>query len=216
MVRRVNGNVKLQEYLEMKIWKPLGIRDMTFHLDQRPDLRARLSPVTRRSEDTGTLSWATHPISYGDPVEDQFGGGGLYGTAPEYLKVLRSLCFNDGKLLQPKSLEVFFAPQLSLEAHTKLNRRLEDQRARRSLGGGTPLGVEVDAALGGLLAVQDVPGRRRKGSMSWGGLPNLKWWIDPEAKVCGFYACQLIPAADPKSLEIFSLFEKYVYSSVCA
>lgn len=216
MISRVNGNISLQQYLQKNIWDPLGIQDMTFHLEQRPDLRERLSPVTQRSPESGALSWTTFPISYGDVVEDQYGGGGLYSTAPDYLRLLQSICFDDGKILQTQSVETLFKPQLSQVAHDKLNRSLQDPGMRRSLGGGTPVGIEVDASLGGLVAMQDVPGRRRKGSMSWGGLPNIKWWIDPETRVCGFYGCQLIPAADPKSLEICALFEEHVYRSIGA
>ena len=214
MVRRVNGNISLQDYMHENIWKPLEIRDMTFHLEQRPDMRSRLSEVTRRSAESGALSWATHTIFYGDPVQDEFGGGGIYASAPDYLKLLKSICFNDGKLLLPTTVDALCEPQLSEEAHAKLNQRLEDPSFRRSLGGGTPPGIEVDAALGGLVTMQDVPGRRRKGSISWGGMPNLKWWIDPKSQVCGFYACQLIPAADPKSLELYARFEEHVYRSV--
>lgn len=214
MVRRVNCNISLEEYLRKNIWDPLGIQNMTFHLEQRPDLERHLSPVTQRSADSGTLSWATFPISYGHPVKDDFGGGGLYATAPDYLKLLESICYKDGKILQAETVDTLFQPQLGQEAHDKLNSRLQDPAVRRSLGGGTPPGIEVDSALGGLLSMEDVPERRRKGTMSWGGLPNLKWWIDPESQVCGFYACQLIPAADPKSLEMFALFEQHVYSKL--
>lgn len=189
---------------------------MTFHLEASPDLRARHSGVTWKSQDSGALSWGTHPVSYGHPVEDQYGGGGLYASAPGYLKLLRSLCFSDGRIIQPATAEVLFSPQLSEEGHGKLNHTLQDPRFRRSLGTGNAQGVEADAAFGGLLAVQDIPGRRRKGSMSGGGLPNLKWRIDPVTKVCDFYTCQLIPAEDPRSLEMFSLFEEHIYRSIGA
>lgn len=210
MIRRVNGNISLQDYFQKNIFDPLDMRDMTFHLEQRPDLEARLSPAVRRSPDGG-LFWATHPIAFPHPTEDEYGGGGLYGTAPDYLKLLKSICFNDGKLLKPATVELLFTPQLSKEAHDKYNLRLQDPELRRSAGGGTAVGIELDAALGGALAMQDVPGRRRKGSMSWGGLPNLRWWIDPKSQVCGFYAGQLIPPGDPKSIEMLARFEEQVY-----
>lgn len=212
MVRRVNGNISLQDYFQKNIFGPLDMRDTTFHLEQRPDIEARLSPVTKRSPD-GKLAWGTHPIAFPHPTKDEYGGGGLYGTAPDYLKLLKSICFNDGNVLKPTTVDLLFAPQLSNEAQDKLNQRVEDPAMRRGYGGGTPLGIEIDAALGGVLTLQDVPGRRRAGSMSWGGLPNLKWWIDPKSQVCGFYATQLIPPADPKSIELLGVFEEHVYAS---
>ena len=39
MVERVNGNISLQDYMRTHIWEPLGIKDMTFHLRDREDLR---------------------------------------------------------------------------------------------------------------------------------------------------------------------------------
>lgn len=45
MVERVNGGMSLGEYMKAHIWSPLGINDMTFHLDQRPDLRGQLSDM---------------------------------------------------------------------------------------------------------------------------------------------------------------------------
>jgi hypothetical protein len=47
--------------------------------------------------------------------------------------------------------------------------------------------------------------------MTWGGIPNLTWWIDPSVGICGLYASQILPLGDPKSVEMSALFEKTIY-----
>lgn len=57
----------------------------------------------------------------------------------------------------------------------------------------------------------DVPGRRRAGSVSWAGLGNVHYWIDPASGIAGVWATQLLPFFDPAASEAFESFERAVY-----
>ena len=38
LVERIKSNETLTEYMERRIWTPLGIKDVTFHIDVRNDM----------------------------------------------------------------------------------------------------------------------------------------------------------------------------------
>ena len=59
-----------------------------------------------------------------------------------------------------------------------------------------------------------VPGARSAGSLSWGGLANSYYWIDPVKKVAGVWATQLLPFYDARAVAAFEDFEQSVYAAV--
>src|SRR5262249_54692896 len=79
MVEAASGQ-KLDRYFQDNIFGPLGMNDTSFKVS--PSQRARLASVHQR-DDKGALA----PIEFGLPEEPEFlmGGGGLYGTARDYL-----------------------------------------------------------------------------------------------------------------------------------
>ena len=84
LVERVSGQ-KLEQYFQEHIFKPLGIKDLTFEISRRPDMLERLAGMNKRDAE-GKLSKREHlPLHKGG--EAYSGGGGLFGTAEEYLKV---------------------------------------------------------------------------------------------------------------------------------
>jgi methyl acetate hydrolase len=82
-VERVSGQ-KLGDYFAEHLFGPLGMKDTGFKLT--PDRRARLTGMHARGED-GALT----PIPFEIPQDPEFemGGGGLYGTAADYLMFAR-------------------------------------------------------------------------------------------------------------------------------
>ena len=174
MVERVNDNVSLQEYMKTHVWGPLGIKDMIFHLRERPDLVKRLVDLSERDPSgNGKVRYADDP-GFRDDVDDALGGGGVFANAPEYLKVLQSILADDGKLLKSESVEKLFEPHLTKESQQALMKLLEDEQLNNQFGG-LPLGTAKDWSLGGLLIQEDLPGWRRHNTLTWGGLPNLTW-----------------------------------------
>jgi methyl acetate hydrolase len=54
---------------------------------------------------------------------------------------------------------------------------------------------------------------RSPGSLSWGGLANTYFWIDPTVKIGGLVMTQVIPFADPSILDAHAL-ERTVYEEL--
>lgn len=206
LVERIVGT-NLQSYLQHHVWDPVGIKDMTFHLEQRPDIRARL-PCTSVRLSSGKIEWTTHRV-LPDPIQDELGGVGIYSTASDYLKIMRSILANDGRLLQPETVEEMFRPQLTSDSAKALCDLVATKET--STGFGVPQGVSVDHGLAGMLVLEDIETGRKGGSMSWGGYPNLKWWIDRKTGLCGLYASQLHPPGDAMSVNMYQIFQAEMY-----
>ena len=84
-VEAVSGQ-NLEAYLAANITGPLGMKDTAFRIGDAQ--RARLSAMHARLPD-GSLT----PIPFEVPQDPEFhmGGGGLYGTAPDYLRFARAI-----------------------------------------------------------------------------------------------------------------------------
>jgi hypothetical protein len=71
--------------------------------------------------------------------------------------------------------------------------------------------VPVDHGLGGVVFLKDDVGRRKKGTMSWGGMVNPFWMIDREAGLALTFGTQVLPPGDPGCKEMTGVFERAVY-----
>ncbi|KZP22310.1 beta-lactamase [Athelia psychrophila] len=205
MVERASEGLTLNAYMKKNIWQPLDIKHITFHLETNEEVRGQLVNVSARVPDTGLLVHYPRPL-ISDPAKDGLGGGGVYGSPVEYLRVLGSLLRDDGKLLQSASVDELFRPQLSKASKLAWMKIVP--------AGNIPVGTDASWGLGGMTTLEDVDGRRRKGSVAWGGLPNLFWWMDRETGVVGVYASQIVPPRDAQSKELFEAFERHVYKMV--
>ncbi|KIV81332.1 hypothetical protein PV11_03523 [Exophiala sideris] len=206
MVERVNDGIHLGEYMRQHIWKPLGMTSTGFRPEENEHIRSHLCATTARTS-SGEL--VPVPPYYSPNPHDDLGGGGLYSSASDYLKVLVSLLKNDGQLLRPETVRKMFEPQLQDENHLLVH-ALNPTTGAMFRGG-----VESKAwnfGLGGILNMDDVEGVCKKGTLSWGGLPNLFWWIDPAAGNCGIYASQVLPPGDPISIDLGLDFRKEVHA----
>ncbi|RPI51673.1 MAG: hypothetical protein EHM55_18375 [Acidobacteria bacterium] len=52
--------------------------------------------------------------------------------------------------------------------------------------------------------------------MSWGGLYNTYFWIDPMRGVAGVILMQHLPFADSRALAVYDAFERGVYQLAAA
>jgi hypothetical protein len=116
------------------------------------------------------------------------------------MKVLNSIGSNDGKLLSYDSVDLLFAPQLS-GAALKTFRQFPLRNTSPN----------VNYGFGGKIVLEDLDTGRKKGSLNWSGLPNLFWSIDRETGLNCFYASQILPSGDYRSLEMHRLFETEMY-----
>ncbi|KAF2737386.1 beta-lactamase/transpeptidase-like protein, partial [Polyplosphaeria fusca] len=211
MVARANG-CTLEEYMREHIFDPLGMGDTTFRLRSRADLVERLMPMTSRLPDGSLSNEDSHP--YAMDAREDFGGKGLFGTAEDYLKLLKSLARDDGRLLKSETIEMMFEPALSPSSQAKLDGLLStDQFAAIAIGGGERALKEDGSSnwshgLVSLIGLSDSPKGFKGPWLRWGGAPNLKWWIDRKGGSCGIYATQLNPPGDSRNQPLADLFQE--------
>jgi methyl acetate hydrolase len=60
------------------------------------------------------------------------------------------------------------------------------------------------------------PNGRSAGSMTWAGLLNTYYWIDPQKRVAAVFMTQVLPFADKPALALYRRFERRVYDAVKA
>lgn len=209
-VEKATG-LSLDEYLQRNICAPLAIRDMTFKLQQRPDMLERRATSCDRDEQ-GSLHAGDNEFWHKDFADD-FGGMGCFTTPEEYFKVMTSLLRDDGKLLMPATVDLLFQRQLADAAERGMAELYAHPLFGQAMGHLVPKEVKKSHALGGSLMTTDADGSywRRKGTMVWAGLPNIIWSIDREAGVCCLYASQVRPPGDLPSLRLAELFERTMY-----
>ncbi|KIW69188.1 hypothetical protein PV04_05081 [Phialophora macrospora] len=206
----------LDTYMQENIWRPLHATHMTFHPTKHfsPDPMPPLQETAVRSGNSlsskpGTSPW---PLE----VRDAIGGAGLYGTATDYIKLLSCLLQGGAPLLEKASVDELFRPQIG-EASTaafrafllnsighRLFRQSGDEATKDEL-------MPVGHSLVGQVNMLDVQGRRKKGSVSWGGLPNLGWVIDREGGVAATLFTQVLPPGDPLCREMLVELEAALY-----
>ena len=207
-VERVSGQ-KLGDYFDEHLFGPIGMRDTAFKLtNQRRD---RLAGMHARGED-GTL--ARMDFELPQEPEFQMGGGGLYGTASDYLAFQRVI-LNDGRangraVLKPETMR-----QMTTNAIGDLNvQRLKTVVPHLSHDAEFFPGMPKKWSTGFMISTEPVLGGRSAGSLAWAGLGNTYFWIDPVKSIAGVILMQLLPFADPKALALLDDFEKAIYAAL--
>ncbi|TIC97447.1 Acyltransferase LovD [Colletotrichum higginsianum] len=214
LVERATG-MDLESYMQENLCDPLDIIDMTFKLQQRPDLLARRADQTQRSREDGKLVY-DDTVYFRQDGEECFGGQGIFTSPESYMKVLFSLLKNDGVLLKPDTVKLMFQPALDERLEKQMNAHM-DSATHINYGGPMPMtGLRRNFGLGGIIPMEDLDGDkwRRKGSMTLGGGPNIIWQIDPAAGLCTLVTYQLEPWNDPICRGLTQTFEKAIYASL--
>ncbi|MEO0682392.1 MAG: serine hydrolase domain-containing protein [Pseudomonadota bacterium] len=75
-------------------------------------------------------------------------------------------------------------------------------------------GVDKCYTLGFMRNEQDVPGRRRAGSLSWAGVMNTHYWIDPTTGIAGVIMMQHLPFVDAHAMAAYEAFETATYAAL--
>jgi CubicO group peptidase (beta-lactamase class C family) len=208
MVEASSGQ-KLDTYFQQNIFGPLGMKDTGFKLSAAQ--KARVSAVHQR-DDKGTLA----PVEFGLPENPEFlmGGGGLYGTAGDYL-AFAQMIMNGGthkgaQVLRRETVDQMSQSQIGAIEIPVLKTAIPPLSNDVALFPGIGKGW----GLSFLINTQPVPGGRSAGSLAWAGLANTYFWIDRAKKVCGVFLSQLLPFYDHTTIDLFGKFETEVYQAI--
>jgi CubicO group peptidase (beta-lactamase class C family) len=209
-VEAVSGK-RLDAYLRENMLAPLGMNDTGFKITD--GMRQRLVGMHARGED-GAL--APIPFELEQAPEFHMGGGGLYGTAADYIKftqmILNKGRGNGNQVLKPETVAQMGQNNIG---------ELTMGRMPTALPAYTN---DVDLypdivkkwGLSFLINTAKTPEGRSAGSLAWAGLANTYFWIDPARNVAGVILMQLLPFADAKALETFAGFERGIYAGLDA
>ena len=209
-VEAVSGK-RLDAYLHGHIFHPLGMSDTAFRIGDAQ--RKRLVGMHTRGED-GSL--ASIPFELEQSPEFHMGGGGLYGTAADYIKFTQMI-LNKGKgngnqVLKPETVATMGQNHIGDIAINKLPSAVAFATNDVDL---YPEQAKT-WGLSFLINSAKTAEGRSAGSLAWAGLANTYYWIDPARNVTGVILMQLLPFWDPKCLETFAGFERGVYAGLDA
>lgn len=197
--------------MQERMFDPLGINDAQFFPVTREDLRARL--VDLNPDDPEALGRAV--LGGGGEMNKRgrgdFGGHGLFMSGASFVKILHSLLSNDGKLLQPTTVDDMFnnhlSPQAAAGHQAKLNGPIGSH-----FNVGVNTGAKLGYGLGGLLTLEDIDGWYGERTLTWGGGLTLTWFIDPKNDLCGIGAVQASLPLDYAVIETLKqTFRRGVY-----
>jgi hypothetical protein len=131
----------------------------------------RYVPVSERDGEGGLREGVT---GFPDEPVCESGGAGLYSNAVDFAGVLKGLL---GSLAGEEGVrgremaEEMLKPQLDEVQKQWLRGIVWNFGAAAEV----PEGMAIDHGIGGLLAMEDVEGKRRKGSLWWSGMCNSRW-----------------------------------------
>ena len=142
------------------------------------------------------------------------GGGGLLSTGRDYLAFLQMLLhqgrFNGAELLRPETVAQIGQNQIG-------NLQLGLMKtAMPELSNDVDLfpGVRCGHGLASVVNAQQGPNGRSAGTLTWAGLFNTYYWIDPQKHVTGVILTQILPFADYRAVKLYGEFERRVYDAL--
>jgi CubicO group peptidase (beta-lactamase class C family) len=207
LVEAVSGQ-NLEDYFHRHIFAPLKMEDTSYSVPESkgPRLVAQQQRAGERMNGDIVLQSPQPGLAIAAPI----GGGGLASTASDYGRFVRML-LNGGTLdgvrvLKPETVALMGQNHIGtvpVPAHKSALPRSADftfiAEGRDTWG------------LGFLITADQVPGKRSPGSLSWAGINNTYFWIDPAHGIAGVIMMQYLPFADAKALAVYDTFERGAY-----
>lgn len=202
---------KLDAYLRENMFAPLGMNDTGFKITD--SMRKRLVGMHARGPD-GAL--APMPFELEQAPEFHMGGGGLYGTAADYIKftqmILNKGRGNGNQVLKPETVAQMGQNNIGDLTMGKMPAALPAYTNDVDLYPD----IVKKWGLSFMINTAKTGEGRSAGSLAWAGLANTYFWIDPARNVAGVILMQLLPFADGKALETFAGFERGIYAGLDA
>jgi methyl acetate hydrolase len=201
---------KLDAYLRDNLLAPLGMNDTAFKISD--SMRKRLVGMHARTPE----GLAPIPFELEQNPEFHMGGGGLYGTAADYIKFTQMI-LNKGKgggnqVLKPETVALMGQNNIGALEVGKLTTAAPIYTNDVDLYPG----MVKKWGLSFLINTAKTPEGRSPNSLAWAGLANTYFWIDPARNVSGVILMQLLPFADRICLDAFAGFERGIYAGIGA
>lgn len=189
LVQRAAG-VAFGEFLRTRIFEPLGMKDTGFFVKESERKRFAACYALTPSGKT-VLQDDPETSRYHETPKMESGGGGLVGTAADYMQFCRMLAnggeLNGHRLLSPKTLELMTLNHLpGGQELIECSRSLFSEAIFAGLGFGLGFAMTVNPAR-----------TQNMGSMGeyfWGGMASTAFWVDPKEDLAVVFMTQLMPS----------------------
>lgn len=181
----------LDEFFRTRIFEPLKMVDTAFYVEASQVDRA----ATLYTPDPATGRAMVAPVGTDVPTAAPVflsGGGGLWGSARDYLRFCRFLLgrgrLDDVRLLGSRTVDYMVRNHLpggvDLE---RFGRPLFAETSYDGVGFGLGFSVQLDPVANKVLA--------SPGEFAWGGLASTAFWCDPREEIAVVFLTQLAPSS---------------------
>lgn len=207
MVEEASGET-LQDYFKKNILGPLGMNRTSFRLDE--EQKKELAGMHARTPDGQIVNY---PLIVGQDAQYEMGGHGLYGPLTEYLRFTRMILGGgalDGvRILEEKTVKLMSENHMGDLDVTPM----PDAQPFSNAVDLYP-GMSCKWGLTFMINTGETPQGRSPGSLSWAGLANSYYWIDPVKNVTGAILTQILPFYDPEVVPLYAQMETEIYRSM--
>ena len=212
LIEVVSGQ-KLEDYFRQHIFEPLKMDDTSYNV---PEAKGpRLVAQQQRAGDKMDGAIVLQSPQPGLTIAAPIGGGGLASTASDYGRFV-GMFLNNGEL---DGARVLKAETVALMGQNHIG-AVSVPALKSALPRSADFTFIADGrdkwGLGFLITTDQVPGKRSPGSLSWGGINNTFFWIDPSRGIAGVIMMQYLPFADANALATYDVFERGAYQLVTA
>jgi CubicO group peptidase (beta-lactamase class C family) len=193
---QVIADMPLADFLEARIFNPLGMMDTSFHVP--PEKLNRLVQIYRSEKlyDPSPIKpdevWLVGDVTV--PANCPSGGAGLVSTLRDYLAFCNSLIhygqYEGGRLLGRKTLAWMTANHIPPQL---MPLKFGDWATDHGYG----FGFRVTTSLGEARALTSA------GEYGWAGAANTYFWIDPAEEFIGLFMTQYLPTEPYPVVERF-------------
>ena len=210
LIEAVSGQ-SLRDYLKEHLFAPLGMNDTDFI--QTDAQRQRRATVHQKKGD-GAFARLEHEVA--QEPEFFMGGGGCCGAPDDYAAFIQMMLAggkarSGASVLKPETVAMMAQNSIGeLPAGV-----LTSVMPHLSHSADFFPGVRQSWGMSFHLNMDATPEGRSAGSMSWAGLANTYFWIDP-SRVGGTIMTQVLPFADPLILKAYRAFERAIYDDLAS
>jgi methyl acetate hydrolase len=210
IVEKITGQT-LEAYFQEHIFVPLGMTDTSYAVPLAKQSRV----ATKYSRVDGKLQELPRSPVPATPTPPFHGDCCLYSTAQDYGKFVQ-MFLNNGELGRAKILSESSVELMGENNIGPIFVELQTP-SDESLAKPFPLGAGHDKWGLGFQIASNNPqyaNFRSPGSLSWAGIHNTEFWIDPAKHIGAVMMMQVLPFYDEAAIRTLRDFEQLVYQNL--